>query len=110
MKSGDVYKTIGNKIKETRERAGMSQNALAKALGYHSATAISLIESGDRKVEVEILQKIAGLLHMDIKFFLGKDTSTPTINYALRADKKLTQEDEKQILNFIDFVKKQDGR
>ncbi len=46
------YKFIGNKIKEARESEGLSQMELAKHLGYESATAISLIEAGERKVSV----------------------------------------------------------
>ena len=43
--SKDRYKFIGARIKEAREALSMSQKSLAEALGYESATAISLIES-----------------------------------------------------------------
>lgn len=58
------YKLIGSKIKEARERvADLSQKYLAEELGFESATAISLIESGDRKV--------SNVFAEDIRFILG---------------------------------------
>ena len=108
MKSEDTYELIGKRIKEIRDNAHMSQKELADALGYESATAVSLIESGNRKVEVETLEKIAKILHVDIKFLLGhKEETVPSFNYALRADKELTPKDKELILKFIDLVKKQ---
>ena len=69
--SEDKNKFIGQKIKEAREAAEKSQKELADALGFESATAISLIESGERKSKIEDLEKMAEFLHRDIKFFLG---------------------------------------
>ena len=40
-------KLIGIRIKEAREAVGISQKALADAVGFESATAISLIEAGE---------------------------------------------------------------
>ena len=107
MKNKDeTYKYIGGKIKEAREAEGMSQKQLAEKTGFESATAISLIESGERKVSIEILEKVAKVLQHDINFFMG-DHKLPSTNirYALRADKKLSGDDQKEIMQFIDFVK-----
>lgn len=101
----DKNKLIGQKIKEAREAAGKSQKDLAEILGFESATAISLIESGERKVKVEDLEKITEFLHKDIKFFLGIEEKSD-VRFALRADKDLTKKDQDEILRFIDFVKK----
>ena len=106
MKNEDINAYIG-----AREAGAISQADLAKALGYESATAISLIESGERKLRVEDLQKVADTLHRDIKFFLGQENKTIDVKIALRADKDLNSKDEKAILDFIDFVKhKKDGK
>jgi transcriptional regulator with XRE-family HTH domain len=104
--SEDKNKLIGQKIKEAREAAEKSQKELADALGFESATAISLIESGERKAKIEDLVKMADFLHRDVKFFLGMEEKTD-IRFALRADKDLSATDQKQILRFIDFVKKE---
>jgi len=99
------YKFIGNKIKQAREESGMSQKDLAEIVGYGSPTAISLIESGEREVAADMLDKIAQALHHDVNFFLGKETPKPDLLFALRADKKISREDEKTILSFVEYVK-----
>lgn len=103
------YKSIGLKIKEAREFANMSQKELADKIGYESATAISLLEAGERKVSINDLQKMSDIFKRDIKFFLGQEEKKPDFLFALRADKSLTQKDQDQIINFIDFVKQQNN-
>lgn len=102
---GNGYKIIGDTIRKAREEAEISQKELAKAAGFESATAISLIESGERKVAVEVLKKIADVLHTDFMSLLGTPQKKPDIKFALRADKDLSFKDKEQILKFIDFVK-----
>lgn len=99
-------KEIGNKIKEARQKAELSQKQLADLVGFESATAISLIESGDRKVDIPILENIAKHLKQPIDFFLGNEPNHLDFSFALRADKQLDLKDQKQILDFIDFLKK----
>lgn len=97
---------IGAKIREARELQGLSQIELAQSLNYESATAISLIESGNRKLKVEDLEKISNILHRDIKFFLSQEEKAPDVKFALRADKDLTTKDVESIMDFIEFAKK----
>lgn len=104
------YKIIGQRIKDIREGVGMSQRDLATALGYESPTAVSLIEQGHRKVSVEILEKIAHILQVNMKDLLGDKEEKPDLNFALRASKDLSPEAKSQILNFIEFVKAKDGK
>ena len=98
---------IGAQIKTAREEMECSQLDLAKALGFESSTAISLIESGERKVTVENLERIANFLHKDFKYFIGQDVSNNIVDIkvALRADKDLTKEDQDAISRFIDLAK-----
>ena len=107
----DMNKFIGSKIREAREAAKKSQMELANALGFESATAISLIESGERKVRVEDLEKIARFLDKDIKFFIGQENKAVDVRVALRADKDLSEKDREAILRFIEVAKqnKKDG-
>lgn len=99
------YQLIGKKIKETREKNGWSQKRLASIVGFESSTAISLIESGDRRVSIEDLEKIAIALSKDLKHFLGQE-EVIDMRSALRADKALTPQDQEQIFDFYQFVKK----
>lgn len=107
----DMNKFIGSKIREAREAAKKSQMELASILGFESATAISLIESGERKVRVEDLEKIARFLDKDIKFFIGQENKAVDVRVALRADKDLGEKDREAILRFIEVAKqnKKDG-
>ena len=97
---------IGKRLREARDSAGLSQAQLAKALGYESATAVSLIEAGQRKFKIEDLRKAAEILHRDIGYFLGQAMSKLDVKVALRADKDLTEEDKKAVLHFIELAKK----
>ena len=85
----------------------MSQQELAERLNFSSATAISLIESGERKVSIEHLEKIADIFQIDVRFLLGEKIENPEkqLKSALRADKNLTAKDKETILNFYEFIK-----
>ena len=106
MKNDDLNVGIGKKLREAREKAGLSQAQLAKELGYESSTAISLIEAGERRFKTEDLQKAAELLHQTIGYFLGQENVVPDVKVALRADKDLSEEDKKAVLHFIELAKK----
>lgn len=99
-------KLIGIRIKEAREAVGISQKALADAVGFESATAISLIEAGERKVRVEDLEKMAKALERDIKYFIGQEDRPIDVRVAVRATKDLSEKDKNAILRFIELAKK----
>ena len=82
----------------------MSQKYLAEAIGYESATAISLIEAGERKVSIVDLDKIAKILNQNVDYFLGTEKKIDFL-YALRTDKELTGKEQKNVLDFVDFIK-----
>ncbi|MDE1970087.1 MAG: helix-turn-helix transcriptional regulator [Patescibacteria group bacterium] len=106
MKDEDINKGIGKRLREAREKAGLSQAQLAQELGYESATAVSLIEAGERKFKAEDFQRAAEVLHQTVGYFLGQENRIPDIKVALRADKDLTDADKKAVLHFIELAKK----
>lgn len=110
MKNNRTNALIGSLIKTAREEAQLSQADLAKILGYESATAVSLIEAGERKVKAEDLQKISEAVHRPFSYFLGMEERLPDIKVALRADKDLTNDDKEAISHFIDLAKKRRGK
>jgi transcriptional regulator with XRE-family HTH domain len=103
---------IGDRIRKAREARGLSQLELAQATGFQSATAISLIESGERKVASGLLEKLAQVLHLDVTYLLlGREETPVDVQVALRADKDLTTEDKDAISRFIELAKsKKHGR
>lgn len=105
MKNADVNAQIGARLKAAREDTGLSQAQLATELGYDSATAISLIEAGQRKVKAEDLKRAAEVLHRTVAYFMGQQDSVPDIRVALRADKDLTDKDKDTVLHIIQLAK-----
>lgn len=97
---------MGSRIRAAREEAGMSQSGLAEALGFQSATAVSLIENGERGVSAALLPRVAAVLHRDVNYFLGQEEAKVDIKVALRADKDLSKEDKAAILRFVELAKK----
>lgn len=106
MINNDLSVQIGKRIKEARDSAGLSQADLAKAWGYESATAVSLIEAGERKLKAEDLRKVAKILQRGIGYFLGEEVPKLDVKVALRADEDLSDEDKKAVLHFIELAKK----
>ncbi|MCX6296177.1 MAG: helix-turn-helix transcriptional regulator [Bacteroidetes bacterium] len=96
---------IGARIKDARESLSISQAQLATILGFQSATAISLIESGERGITAPLLQRISEVLKRDIKYFLGQEENFVDVRVALRADKDLSDEDKDAIDRFIELAK-----
>lgn len=105
MNEESKYQFIGKKIREAREGAGFSQKQLAEKLGYESATAVSYIEAGERKVSVVDLEQIAQFLDKDIKYFIGKETEPLNVRVALRAE-GFNKDDQEAILHIVEMAKK----
>ncbi len=60
----NIKKQLGQKIKELRLKAGISQEKLATKAKLHR-TYMSDIERGERNVSVENIKKIADALNVD---------------------------------------------
>ncbi len=72
------YASMGARLRQAREYLGLSQEAVAEALGVPRAS-VSAMESGRRKVS--------------------------SLELRDRATKNLTQEDREQVLRFAEFLK-----
>lgn len=62
---------IGFKWKKARERAGLSQGMVAKALGYRHGQFISNIESGRSRFPLEKLSTVRKLYGMSLREILS---------------------------------------
>lgn len=98
-------KDIAKRIALARERAGLSQNQLAKIMGYHRPT-ISEIEAGRRNVSAEEINKFSSILKVDVNWLLCSDTEKididlDRIQLAARELGKLKDEDLKRVLDFL---------
>lgn len=99
---------IGQRLKETREYLRLSQDEVASAVKI-ARPAISLIESGERKVGALELKKIADLYRQPVAYFIGEEgpaTAVPKdVAFLARTATQLTPEDQKELLRFAQFLK-----
>jgi transcriptional regulator with XRE-family HTH domain len=64
----DLNSLTGNRIKELRESRGITQNELGRLIG-HTDVYISQIETGKRRIGLDLLEKIARTLDVSPLFF-----------------------------------------
>ncbi|MGB3624697.1 MAG: helix-turn-helix transcriptional regulator [Henriciella sp.] len=103
---------IGARLKAAREYLEISQDEAAGALGV-TRSAISLIESGKRKVNAVELSRFAQLYSQSVDSFTGSLKVPPlpeSVEALARAATKLSDEDREQLLSFARFLQsKQPG-
>ena len=92
---------IGLRIREYRERAGVSQKKLGFALGL-SDKAVSAYESGRTLPPLETLGRISTELKKPLKYFLIDDSEDSTFDDRLNEVEKQLQ----SILNEVKDIKK----
>lgn len=105
---------IGQRIREFRTGygggTGISQEALAKALGVASNT-VSRWETGTYKPTIEDLDRLARFFGKSIlEFFPGEDVPTERdgkIDALLRAAKQLNDDDVEELRRFAEFRRAQ---
>jgi transcriptional regulator with XRE-family HTH domain len=95
-------------LKEAREYLELSQDEVAKELGV-PRTAISLIESGQRKVDALELQKLARLYQRPVGYFTGEEITSSglpeEVAHLARAASKLSDQDRQQLAQFAEYLR-----
>lgn len=82
---------ICKRIKELRERANLRQSQVAAYLGVDQSY-LSKIESGERAISVEQLEKLTELYGCSLEAFENPKIAVQPIQFALRV-KEITVED-----------------
>jgi transcriptional regulator with XRE-family HTH domain len=109
---------IGLRLKEARDFLGLSQDEVAKALKM-PRPAVSLIESGERKVEALELKRFAELFQRPLDFFLADKHSSDDevkapahlqrapreIAQLAKTANKLSTEDRTELMRFAEFLR-----
>ena len=95
-------KKINEKLKEYRKSLGLSQEYVAKQLGVHRTT-ITAIELGTRKVLAEEIDFFADMYGVSIEEIIHEETYNGDVKVFARAFSKLSEKDQKEIMNLIDF-------
>jgi len=106
MESTERMKQIAERLKQTREYLGLSQQIVADYVGIPRA-AISAIESGKRKVDTLELEKFSKLYKYPVNYFYGEESEgdEPSVQLLARTAKDLTEKDREQVLRFAQFLK-----
>ncbi len=105
----DDRRSLGVRLREAREYLGLSQDEVAKAVGL-TRPAVSLIESGQRKVDALELKKFATLYQRPVADFTGDaeiiNAPMPeNVQHLARAAAKLTENDQAELLRFAEFLR-----
>ena len=97
---------LAERLRDAREYVGMSQDEAAVALGI-SRPAITLIESGGRKVEAVELGKLAALYGKDVDWLLSGESQRPDdkVAFLARAIHGLSGNDLEQLQRFSDYLR-----
>lgn len=103
---------LGEILRQSREYLALSQEEVAKAVGIPRA-AISLIESGQRRVDTVELKKFAAILQRPVTYFTGdepKDVGLPSeVEHLARAAANLSAKDREELARFAEFLHSRAG-
>lgn len=94
--------TIGERIKRLREQQGLTQEELAKKLGYKSKSSVAHIENG-RDIPRSMVAKLATVLDSTPAYLMGweeKSTRAEVINKV----KELSDDKIDKLLGYIDAL------
>ena len=119
-----MSKTIGERIKLRREELGLSQDELAKKLGYKTRSSITKIEKQANGLPQNKIAAIAKALNTSPAYIMGweadpeEETSkktNPAVDFALLHDddvmalieckSSLSPESWKSLMQFAEFLK-----
>lgn len=99
----DFDTEIGKRVRDLRERLGITQEELAENAGFPAAQTISEIEKGKRKIKLSELSELAKSLHVDsndIIYELEKQNSEIIWRERTKSN------DEEIEANFIHYLKR----
>lgn len=108
--------TIGQRVKLRREELGLSQEELAKRIGYKSKTSINKIELDFRNLTQSKIKAIADALDTTPSYIMGWDEegeeakkAAPSEEDSLNAEiiklfMGLTADQKKEALNYLRYL------
>lgn len=98
---------LGKKLREAREYLDLSQEEVANEVGIARA-AISLIESGQRRVTALELKKFASIYKRPTSYFTEEEPSegleSKEIEHLARAVAQLSNRDRDEVARFAEFL------
>lgn len=102
----ETRKEIGARLKEAREYLGISQEEASNEANI-SRSAISLIESGQRKLDSVELCSLANLYQRPISYFIERPkpkAKNEEMSILARNFSSLSENDKKELMQFAEFL------
>lgn len=111
--------TFGERINKIRTERGMTQDELARAVGYKSRSTIAKIESGERDVPQSMVVKLSKVLNVSTSVLMENDKdnnkaeqspapSDDDIKFALfDGSEGVTDEMYDEVKRFAKYIKEQ---
>lgn len=107
MSADDERINLATRLKQARDYLGLSQDEVAQRAGLKRA-AISLIESGQRRVEALELKKLAKIYGRTLNELTGEEGNDPTqselVDHLARKAEKLSEKSQEELLNFAKYL------
>jgi transcriptional regulator with XRE-family HTH domain len=99
---------LGELLRQAREYLDLSQDEVARRLGL-PRTAISQIESGNRRVDALELKNLADIYRRPVSYFTGElapEAALPKdIEHLARAASRLSPRDRDELARFAEFLR-----
>ncbi len=99
---------IGKKVKMRREELGLTQEELAKKLGYKSKSTINKIEKDINDVNQTNLSRLASALDVDATYFIEGETPDEDITAFIETYTKLSDDNKAQVMSYMRFLLKEE--
>jgi transcriptional regulator with XRE-family HTH domain len=97
---------IGQRLRQAREAAGLSQGQVAKLMGLHRP-AVTEIETEARKVTAGELSRFADLYHISIDWLAGKKPeANDKVKLAARKLQGLREADFETVMRIVDSFRR----
>src|SRR5207247_7699001 len=101
-------RALGERLRVAREYLGCSQDQVATFLGV-PRSALSLMETGQRKVDALELKKLAGLYKRPVGYFTGEEAEETSfgadVKHLARKVSELAPADRAELSRFADFLR-----
>lgn len=100
-------KTLGGRLREAREYLGLKQEEVAAYLKLNR-TALSGIETGQRRVEAIELTRLARLYRQSVGYLTGEEEQAalpPDVAHLARQAADLSQGDREELARFADYLR-----
>lgn len=104
----EARRNLGDRLREARKYLGLTQEEVAGYLRI-PRTALTDIESGQRRVEAIELTRLARLYRQSIGYFTGEDEMSaalpPDVAHLARRVADLSMEDREELGRFAEYLR-----